>query len=143
MITTVASLDCSQEFYACVECCHDRIQRLPGTPTTSFDRAAFSWLDKTPVEKFLLEPPHAGGKYWESMHNPVAGELGITTQQELDDFVENSLPMFKAVIKYPKGKKGRTHSSILCAIGATRTFFATRRSYFPRTRRSLTRDVAF
>ena len=31
------------------------------------------------------------------MHNPVAGELGITTQQELDDFVENSLPKFKLV----------------------------------------------
>eukprot|EP00904_Undaria_pinnatifida_P000826 jgi/Undpi1/10744/HiC_scaffold_29.g13192.m1 len=50
------------------------------------------------VEQFLLEPSSAGAKYWESMHNPVAGELGITTQQELDDFVENSLPKFKLVL---------------------------------------------
>lgn len=45
----------------------------------------------------MLEHPHASNPYWESMHNPVAGELGITTQQELDDFVENALPKFKLV----------------------------------------------
>lgn len=53
----------------------------------------------------MLEPSRADDLYWESMHNPAAGELGITTQRELEDFVENALPKFKLVT--PKGAHNR------------------------------------
>lgn len=66
----------------------------------------FCLLLKKPVEKFLLEPSHTGDRFWESMQNPVAGELGITTHQELQDFVDNAIPKFKAVIGSLDRNKG-------------------------------------
>ena len=54
----------------------------------------------------MKERSPAGEVFWESMKNPVAGELGITTQQELDDFVDNHLPKFKVVIDSPNRDNG-------------------------------------
>eukprot|EP00904_Undaria_pinnatifida_P009917 jgi/Undpi1/6055/HiC_scaffold_20.g08540.m1 len=50
------------------------------------------------VEEFLLDPAHGGGKLWGTAHNSVAGELGIGSQQELEDFVMDALPKFKLVL---------------------------------------------
>lgn len=44
-----------------------------------------------------METNGADDSHWEEIHNPFATELGITTQQQLEDFVENDLPNFKLV----------------------------------------------
>ena len=39
------------------------------------------------------------------MHNPSAGELGITTREQLEDFVENDLPNFNLVTRLDSSTK--------------------------------------
>ncbi|CAM9411183.1 unnamed protein product, partial [Laminaria digitata] len=58
------------------------------------------------IGNFLLDTSHAGLERLESMRNTVAGELGITTQEELDDFVENALPKFKVVLLTDRFEEG-------------------------------------
>lgn len=58
----------------------------------------FTPLGHKPVEEFLLETHGADDRHWDELHNPSAGELGITTRQQLEDFVENDLPNFKLVM---------------------------------------------
>ena len=70
----------------------------------------------------MLKPSHSRDRYWEVMHNPVAGELGITTQQELDDFVDNAIPKFKAVIGNSKRETGGAcFIEPLCRVWELRT----------------------
>jgi len=70
---------------------------MPAMPALDFDRVTLSLYDQKHIEQFLLEPSDGSNQYWESLDNPVAGELGITTRQELEDFLENALPKFKLV----------------------------------------------
>ena len=46
----------------------------------------------------MQEPHEEGDKVWNKLHNPSAAELGITTHEQLEDFVENDLPNFNLVI---------------------------------------------
>lgn len=88
---------------------HDCTRPLQAYPPRYFDHVTFfRFLLKKPVEEFLLEPSHTGDRFWESMQNPVAGELGITTHQDLQDFVDNAIPKFKAVIDSSNRNKGGT-----------------------------------
>lgn len=86
IVTTSVSFGCTQNF--------------PSTPTASVSTVLCLLPNQISVEEFLLDPAHGGGKLWGTAHNSVAGELGIGSQQELEDFVMDALPKFKLVTQY-------------------------------------------
>ena len=70
------------------------LQCPPSTLTVS----RYRYMTRNILSSSCWNPRMVGSnQYWESLDNPVAGELGITTRQELEDFLENALPKFKLV----------------------------------------------
>lgn len=54
-----------------------------------------------PVEQFFGTEVDFSNPYFELLRNPLAGELGVTTQAEVEHFIKRTLPKFKLVRNRP------------------------------------------
>lgn len=50
-----------------------------------------------PIERFFDQDVDFSNPYFEALINPLAGELGVNTQEDVEDFVRDVLPRFKLV----------------------------------------------
>lgn len=70
----------------------------------------FLYLDKKSAEAFFQDP-HPQTKSMENLTNPLAGELGVKSVEDLDRFVNDVLPNMKLVSETCQGLKLKRPSS--------------------------------